>query len=139
MASDVVFTAVQNFLNDNFTAAPLTYENDQFDPPNPNAVNPIWVYVEVYGISYDQVSYGSGVPSTDLFREEGAVLLHVMSPINSGSLKARQIATQLVTLFKGLRIEPDIRFADLSVGAGMVQTEDGNWWPMTCRCEWARG
>lgn len=135
----MVFTAVQTFLADNFVAAPVTYENDAFAPPDPNSVNPTWVYIEVYGYSYDQVSYGSGAPATDLFREEGAVLLHVMSPVNSGSLKGRQIATQLGALFKGRKLEPDIRFANLSIGSGMAQLEDGQWWPLTVRAEWARG
>lgn len=139
MSSDVVFAAVQEYLTTNFSAVPLTYENDLFDPPSPNAANPIWIYVEVYGVTYNQASMGSGTPQTDLFREEGAVLFHIMSPINTGSLKARQIGTVLVSLFKGLRIEPDIRFGDLSIGEGTVQLEQGNWWPMTCRVLWARG
>ncbi len=135
MSSDLVFTAVQNFLYANFTTVPLNFENDQFvlpDPPSP------WVDVEIYGSSFNQSSFGSGVPSTDNWTEMGAVLCHVMIPVNTGSLLGRQIATQLSTLFKGRRIEPDIRFGDQSIGAGMVQIETGNWWPISLRIEWQR-
>ena len=42
-------------------------------------------------------------------------------------------------LFQGLKLEPDIRFADLSIGSGQTDIQDGNYWPMTVRAEWARG
>lgn len=138
MSSDVVFSAVQTFLNANFTTAPLTYENDPpFQMPDPPAP---WVLVEIYGSTFNQISMGSGIPKLDnKWREEGAVLAHVMVPVNSGSLVARQIATTLAGLFQGLSLSPDIRFADLSIGAGMIQSEDGNWWPLSVQASWARG
>lgn len=137
MSSDVVFTAVQDFLTANFNTCPVIYENDIGtlpDPPSP------WVMIEIYGNFYNQMSMGSGIPSGDHWREEGAVLMHVMTPVGTGSLRGRQIATQLAELFKGLKLAgPDVRFADLSIGGGMTQTDDGNWYPLSVRAEWARG
>ncbi len=137
MASDVVFTAVQDFLSANFTTCPIVYENDIGALPDPPSA---WVYTEIYGVFYDQQSFGSGVPASDHWREEGAVLMHVMTPVGTGSLRGRQIATELATLFKGLKLAPDdIRFADLSIGGGMTAQDDGNFYPLTVRAEWARG
>lgn len=136
MSSDTAFTAIKNFLVANFTSAPLVFENDPAyqtpEPPSP------WVLVEIYGSMFDQVSMGSGMPVTDKWREEGAVLCHVMVPVGTGSLTGRQLATTITNLFRGLSLSPDIRFADLSIGSGMVQIEDGNYWPLSCRMEWAR-
>lgn len=137
MSSDVVYTAVQNFLLANFTTAPLVFENDPaFEMPEPPSP---WVLVEIYGNTFNQISFGSGLPVTDKWREEGAVLCHVMCPVNTGTLTGRQIATTLAGMFQGLKIEPDIRFGDLSIGAGMTQIDDGNWFPLSARFEWARG
>lgn len=136
MSSDVVYTAIHDFLVAQFTAAPLVFENESsFQTPEPPSP---WVMVEVYGYMFEQVSTGSGTPIQDKWREEGAVICHVMCPVNTGSLAGRQMAAQIAELFRGRRLEPDIRFADLSIGSGMVQIDDGNWWPISLRAEWAR-
>lgn len=134
MSSDVVFTAVQNFLIANFTSAPLVFENDPPFMPEPPS---LWVFVEVYDISFDQVSMGSGSPLTALWREEGAVICNVMAPTGTGTYAARVMATSLAHLFVGLEISPGIRFQRVSI-ASATESWDGNYWPISMRSEWWR-
>ncbi len=134
MSSDIVFTAVQNFLYANFTTAPLSFENETPSLPEPPS---LWVWVEIYDIMYEQVSMGSGHPTSDLWREEGAVIAHVMVPVNTGSLLARQVATQIARLFVGLQLQPGIRFERCTIG-GSPEIGDGNFWPFDVRVEWCR-
>lgn len=134
MSSDIVFTAIQDYLVANFTAAPLVFENDPPFLPEPPS---LWVWVEVYDIMFDQVSMGSGSPLTELWREEGSVICHVMAPTGTGTSAARTMATNIARLFVGLQLQPGIRFQRISL-ASDTDSWDGNYWGFSCRAEWWR-
>jgi hypothetical protein len=138
MSSDIVFAAVHDFLAVQWTATPIAFENEPFVPPVTGGIPLPFIIVEVEGTQYDQLSIGSGASATDLWRESGAVIAHVMVRAGTGSLIARQLAMALATLLKGLVLPPSIRFQDLSIGAGQAGSEDGNYWCMTLRAEWIR-
>lgn len=135
MASATVYSAVRAWLAASWATTPIAYENETFRPDEPPAE---WVLLEVYGDSYDQMSIGSGSPSTERWVEQGTVLLHVMAPVGSGSVLARTYAEQLATLLRGLILPGDIRFQSMSIGLG-ESDETGNYWRITLRAEWLRG
>jgi hypothetical protein len=136
MSSDTVYSAVRDFLTDNWTATAIAWENEPFEKPEPPAP---WIMVEVSGDAYDQASIGAGSPSANRWREEGMVWCHVFAPAGSGSLTARQHAAALADLFRGLELPGDIEFRRLSIGLGEPGDEDGNWWRISLSAEWIRG
>lgn len=136
MSSDAVFSAVKAFLDAEWTATSLCYENETFDLPQPPAA---FVLVEMYADFDQQITIGTGSPTTEVWRESGAVLLHVMVPTGTGSLTARQHATALADLFRGRLLAGEtIRFYDLSIGLGGPGSEDGTYWRLTVRADFLR-
>lgn len=136
MSSDTVYSAVRTYLEANWTATPLAWENEAFDPPSPADA---WVMVEVSGNSYDQASIGASTRAENRWREEGMVWCHVMVPTGTGSLTARQHATALANLFRGIELPGDIEFRTLSIGLGESADDDGVWWRLSLSAEWIRG
>lgn len=140
MSTDIAYQAICGFLVANWTATPLEFENINFVPPvDADGVMTPWVSVEIAGNSYAQASIGAEIPSDNLWREEGQLWLHVFVPAGTGSLLARQYARQLVDLFKGLDLDPDIEFRDASVGLGEPGDENGIAWRLSTSIDWIRG
>jgi hypothetical protein len=142
MSSDVVFSAVRQFLAVNWTGAPLTYENETFVQPratNFPAPPAQWVELEFVGDMYQQESIGSGDPAAERWTEGGAVLAHCFVQSGAGTLAARTTARQLADLFRGLELPDRIRFRSMSIGDGGPGDDDGNWWGLTLRADWLRG
>lgn len=136
MSSATVYSAVRTWLEGSWNATPLAWENEPFEVPEPPSP---FVVVEIYGDSYQQESIGAGNPAAELWREDGAVLLHVMVPAGTGSLTARTHAEALANLLRGLELPGGIRFRGMSIGLGETATDDGNWWRISVRAEWLRG
>lgn len=130
MSTVTVLSAVRTFLEANWVATPLVFDNEAADPSGP------FVRVEVFSNSYDQISIGSGHPTTERWREEGAVLLHVLVEMGTGALLPHQHATTLTDLLKGLQLPGDVRFRGMSIGPG---ESDGQLFRLTCRADWVRG
>lgn len=130
MSTVAVYSAVRAYLEASWTDTPLVFENEAADPASS------YVYVEVFSNSYDQISIGSGSPSTERWREEGAILLHVHVELGTGGLLPHQHATALTNLLKGLELPGDVRFRGMSIGPGET---DGQFFRLTCRAEWVRG
>ncbi|MDR3474434.1 MAG: phage tail terminator-like protein [Devosia sp.] len=140
MSTDAVYSAVQAFLTDNWTATPLVFENGSGEPPiAPDGSLIPWVEVEVAGNAYSQISIGAGSPADNRWREEGQVWFHVFVKTGAGSLLARQLATALTGLFRGAQLDPDIEFGDMSVGLGEPGDDDGNYWRLSVSIDWFRG
>jgi hypothetical protein len=129
MASDAVFTAIRTFLEANWSATPLAWPNEHFDPPKQAA----WVAVEVEGDLLNQIEIGA--PGQNAWREEGALLLHVFVPVGTGSLVARQHAKALANLFRGVTTG-FVVFGNASIGVGGPGDEDGLWWELPVSIGW---
>lgn len=142
MASDLIWQAVRDWVDANWTATPVSWENETFDQPAPtdHPVAPAaWLMIEVAGRSYDQMSIGAGGGSAERWAEEGAVLVHSFVQTGAGSLVARQNATSFAYLLRGLELPGGIRFRSMSIGDGGPGDENGKWWALTLRAEWIRG
>jgi hypothetical protein len=135
MSTVVPYTALREFMDANWSGAPLSWENEPFEIPDP----PHFVVVEVFGSSYEQRTIGSGDPAAERWEEEGAALFHVAVPRGTGSLQARQTAEALVSLLRGRQLSGDVRFVSASVGNGRPADEDGQLFMITARLDWARG
>jgi hypothetical protein len=134
MSSEAAFETVRDYLIANWTTTPLVFENEEYQTAdNPTA----FVFVEIWGDFFDQASIGSGSRDSNLWREEGALHLHVMTPNGSGSTVARTYATTLVGLFRGLDIGR-LTFREASIGAGDPGRQFANYYAMTCTIAWRR-
>ncbi len=139
MSSDTIYTAVHDYLSLQWTSTPIAWENEAFTPPIANDGSPMpFLIVEIEGTGYDQMSIGSGGSATELWRESGTVFGHVLVPAGTGSTVARQLATAFITLLRGLRLPPNVRFQSMSIGAGQTGSENGALWGMTAWADWIR-
>lgn len=135
MASATAFQALRAFLDAEWRGAPLAWENEEFQVPDPAH----FVAVEVFGSSYEQQSIGSGSPAAERWTEEGVILFHVAVPAGTGSLAARQTAEALVTLLRGRELPGALQLGSSSVGSGRPANEDGQLFMLTARVDWSRG
>lgn len=134
MSSPDAFTVIHDHLVDNWSAIPLAFENDGYEKPSDPDY---FVYVEVVGDFFDQASIGAEPQTDNLWREEGVLYLHVMTPRGAGSLQARTYGKQLANLFRGQEIN-GVVFRAISLGGGGAPDEDGNYWPFTVTIDWQR-
>lgn len=136
MASDVVYEAVRAFLTAGWTAAPIAWENEHFDKPNPPAP---WLAVELSGTVYAQQSIGAGPQEENRWDEDGVLWLHVFVPAGTGSSTARGYAKALADIFRGaLLIDETLEFMDASIGMGEAGDNNGNWWRVSVSIDWRR-
>lgn len=136
MASSVAFAEIRTFLDARWSACPLVWENEHFDP---TVDVPVWVAVEVFSDTYAQQSIGSGDPALERWTEDGTALFHVAVPRGTGSLLARQTADAIVLLLRGRRLPEDVTFRGFSLGGGAPARENGHWFILTLRSDWTRG
>lgn len=135
MASAAAFGAIEaKFRTDWGSTTALFFENEDWSLSDQPAH---FLFVEVFGDFYDQASIGAGSRDDNLWREEGQVLVHVMTKRGIGSLKARQLAVQVLDIFRGTDLG-NITFREASIGAGEPGTADGNYWRMTASINWQR-
>ncbi len=142
MASDVVYSAVRDYLDANWTSTPIKWENETFEAPaitaypDPPAA---FLVVEMAGDSYRQASIGSGAPSAERWVETGAILIYSLVQAGSSSLVARQNATSIADMLRGIILPGTIRIENMSIGDGGPGDEDGSWWQILLRVNWLRG
>ena len=142
MASDVVYSAVRTFLTANWSATPVKWENETFTEPTPTdypAAPAAFLVVELSGESYRQMSLGSGSPAAERWVESGAVLIYSLVQSGASSLVARQNATALADMLRGVVLPNNIRIESMSIGDGGPGDEDGKWWQILLRVNWTRG
>lgn len=134
MASPEVFATIKGYLEAEWTATPLAFENDGFSPPNDPEP---WVLIEVFGDFFEQESMGAEVQAANLWREAGQMLAHVMVPQGTGSVVARTHARAVVDLFRGQDIG-SVVFGRASIGASEPGVKDGSYFRMTATIDWSR-
>lgn len=139
MPLDQVQTAVHDFLAAHWTATPIAFQNDGYAPTSDgNGTLTPWLLVEVYGGLYEQRSIGAGSPAADLWMDSGQLWLHVFVGSGTGSQLAMSYGAQLAELFRGLELDPNITFGDISLGASGGST-DGNDWTLSTSVDWIQG
>lgn len=134
MSTATAFTAIRAHLEANWTATPLAWDNEAYEPGD----NAPFVMVQITGDQWDQASIGAGDRLANRWEEEGELLLSVMVPTGTGSLLARQHAEALANIFRGLNLG-DIEFRDISIGLGVAAEDRGGWWLLPVRINWIRG
>lgn len=110
------------------TAAALGYSiewpNEAFSPPDLSA----WLSVEAEGDVLEPIEIGGGA-----WEERGVFIVHVIVPLGTGSLAARQIAKDVANIYRGVVGYTIYRRAVIGSGS---PTEDGKWWVLTVNVEW---
>src|SRR5690348_10060801 len=97
-----VRSAVRGFLAANWLVTPVAFENEDYEPTtDPNGARQPWVYVEIMGGLYEQLSIGAGSAKANLWQAKGQVWLHVFVPSGSGADAAAGYADALAELFRG--------------------------------------
>ena len=135
MSTAAAFTAIRAYLEANWTATPMAWENEGFTKPSPPAP---FVLVQITGDIWDQASIGAGDRASNRWEEAGELLLDVIVPTGTGSLTARTHATDLANLFRGLQLG-DIEFRDISIGLGFAADDRGPWFLLPMRVAWIKG
>lgn len=128
MASPEAFDViVEHIANQWGGLTDVVFENDEYHLPDTPTE---FVYVEIFGDFFDQISLGAEPREDNLWREAGQVYFHVMTPNNTGSKRARELAKQVVNLFRGQDID-GVTFRDASIGAGDPGRKFANYYAMT--------
>ncbi|WP_065091637.1 hypothetical protein [Rhizobium leucaenae] len=134
MSSPAAYDAIHDHLTSSWSGPALAFENDGFQLP---ATPDYWVLVEIFADIYDQASIGAETVTANLWREEGQILAHVMTPRGAGTGQARTYAQQFIDLFRGQEIG-GVVFETMSIGAGNAGDATGAYFRMTATIDWYR-
>jgi len=133
MASDVVYTAIKNYLIGAWSNCPIAWENEDFvrpEPPGP------WILFEITGTMYAQQSIGDSPQSANRWDEEGVMWLHVFVPKGTGSVLARNYAKGLADLFRGAWLINSLEFLAAAIGEGAPADDMAVYWRVSVSIEW---
>ncbi len=139
MASPAVYDAFATRLGD-WTTTPIIFENEFAQQYIDAGMQ--FVYVEIYGDTFNQESLGS--PQHNLWLEEGTTFMHVMTPAGAGSRDARVYANELLNLFREQPIVTDnvtgesLFMPEMSIGAGQPGQDFPNYYAITASIHWRR-
>lgn len=103
---------------------PIEWPNEAFAAPEFSA----WLSVEAEGDVLEPIELGGGA-----WEERGVFIVHVVVPLGTGSLAARQIAKDVANIYRGVVGYTVYRRAVIGSGS---PTEDGKWWVLTVNVEW---
>jgi hypothetical protein len=103
---------------------PIEWPNEAFAAPEFSA----WLSVEAEGDVLEPIELGGGA-----WEERGVFIVHVIVPLGTGSLAARQIAKDVANIYRGVNGFTVYRRAVIGSGS---PTEDGKWWVLTVNVEW---
>lgn len=137
MSSPEAYDAFKGVL-DAYAAEPnalqVRFENDDCEDLLSNNT-PEWVYVEIYGDTYDQDTMGS--PGANAWEETGVTFIHVMTRSNSGSRRGRVVANQLLYRFREQPVS-NIFMPRMSIGAGAPGKDFPNYFSIAATISWTR-
>lgn len=140
MASAAVYDAFETTLRAGWVHTELVFENE-FAQHLLDAGLP-FVYVEIYGDTLDQETFGA--PGANMWLERGWTYLHVMVKSGDGSRQARIWASELASLFREIPIVVDpatgeqLFMPEMSIGAGEPGEDFPNYWALTVTIHWRR-
>lgn len=139
--SDPVWDAIKTHLQANWTATPLAFPGEWFDPDESGA----FVYVELIRLLYGQQSIGASEQADNRWDEEGVLWLRLNAPIGTDITKIGGGTKALADIFRGLQLmSDDLEFMDATiesgerVGANGELVPDGNWYRQSVVLDWRR-
>lgn len=135
MSTLTAYDALRDWFEANWTFTAKRYENET--PYAPADLAP-FVYMEVEGELFSQLSIGAGAPSANLWREEGAAWFHCCVPQGSGVETARSYAQTLALMLKGLALAPGLQMTSMQIRPGGPYPADGNYYAVPLLSNWYR-
>src|SRR5690348_4772912 len=124
MSSLTAYDAFEQRLLGYWSTTPIVFENDFYELPD---IPTPFVYVEIYGASYDQETMGA--PQANYWIEEGTTDMYVMVPSGQGSRLARQYANELLYLFREQPIST-LFMPEMSIAGGDPGRDFPNYWAL---------
>jgi hypothetical protein len=116
-----VYDLLRALLDDEWTACPVSYQNEDFATPYGSP----WVYAEILPIECSGSNFntsglrvGSGL---------GLVALHVFVPTGTGIGDALYLADQLAALLRFRTLSTGVETGAASVAGGATSDDEGNW------------
>jgi|GEM_PF-1815273 len=138
MASGAAHDAIRNWLEANFTAATLYFENEDATPPDAG-LDVRWVYVEIEGDEEDQASIGGGSADENIWRETGTIKAYVIVPVGEGVGAGNDLRDQLADALRGLQTGGVVcRRMSRVAGLSWEGNGNGNWWALPLVVEFYR-
>lgn len=107
---------------------PIWYPNDSFTPPKPAAP---WLRLSVTSDILTPIELGA-----EIWQENGTAYVEVVVPAYSGSAVARALAKTIANAFRGLVSPYPVVYLGASIGDGLVQPVNGQWWGLTVSVDW---
>jgi hypothetical protein len=136
MSSPAAYDSFHDRLTAAWVYTDLIFENTDYETPVDGDGKAMpFVYVEIFGDRYPQISVGA--PQQNLFEESGICYCHVMVPSGSGSRDARVHANNILNLFREQNTA-GVRIDDMSIGEGQPGRSFPNYWAMTVTLWWER-
>jgi hypothetical protein len=137
MSSLTAYNALRNWLTGVWTATALRFENEDPAPPQVPGDLPPFVYLEVVGDLFSQLSIGAGSPTANLWREEGSAIFHCCVKSFSGVSVARGYASTLADALRANPV-PGLVCVTQIIGAGGPFVSDGNYFDVPLVTNWYR-
>lgn len=135
MASLTTYDALKTWFDAHWTQTARRYENDGYEPPSD--LSP-FVYLEVTGDLFRQISIGGAGIDKNLWRESGVAVFSCCVKSGSSVSVARGYAVAIADALRGLTLAPGIRLGVLTIGAGSPFVWDGNYYAVPLTAEWLR-
>ncbi len=138
MASADVYDAIRAHLETSWTATPIVFENEPYDPDPASH----WLMVEMAGTYYGRESIGTGDAMADRYDEAGTLMISCMAPANGGARVSRAHLKTVADLFRGAELMSGrLTFLDAQVAFGenvaaTGQGASGNWYRLEMNIEW---
>jgi hypothetical protein len=132
MSSAATFDAFHDRLTAEWAQTPIVFENEEYEMSGEPAP---FVYVEIYGDTYNQESFGA--PQANQFLETGVTYLHVLMPKGMGTRDGRVMADGLCNLFRE-QPQNGVFVQDMSIGSGEPARAFPNYYSMAVTLHWHR-
>lgn len=117
-----VYDLVRALLTDDWTACPVSFQNEDFAMPSGSP----WVYAEVLPIESDGTDFNS--PGKRIGSGMGLIALHVFVPTGTGTRDALDLADQLAALLRFRTLSTGVSTDAASVAGGSTSDDEGNWY-----------
>lgn len=141
--------AIRQRLVDNWTATPITFQNEApaapWPPVDADGFTAPWVNLDI--ATLDSAMRGAGTPGNQVWVTHGTIRVHVFVPTGQGDAQASQYATDIGEIFRAkvfYRDEPGcyVRTWAPRVDGGGPGDDDRNWFRVTMSVPfeyWHRG
>lgn len=136
MATATSRSIIRQRIESEWSTTPIAWENEHFQTPEPPAP---YILVQHDSGEIEQRSIGGAAPTGPRWTEQGATLVHVMTPVGMGAQHAFQLAQSLTYVFRGLTLAGDLEVMEIGVGDAGPGDDDGMWWRLVVRIWWERG